>query len=540
MRNCGLPDPNRPSHRDLDALVSTALLHGTTTDAFEVMVMGPGMHFVSRKMKPAHARIDSDARRADDTAGAEPERKGSPHVLGPARIYRATIVAALLLTGIALAVAWWTVRPAPPKRVVLTAGSEGGAYLAFAQRYAEILARDGVTVEVRTSPGSIENLRRLRVPRSDPQAADIGFLQSGTVPETERAGVIGLGYLYYEPAWLFVRRDLGDVQVTGLAGRRINAGPQGSGSRSLMLSVLRVATIDPTGMELPALEPEAAAAALRRGDIDGVFLVAKLDAPVVRELFSTPDVKAVSWQHAEALQRRLPDVTRITAPAGVLDLRAGVPDRDIVTIAARATLAAREDLHPAIAYLLVRAAKEIHGGPALLNAAREFPNITGLAEIAVPEDVEHLYHSGAPFLYRYLPYWLANLLMRLWVLAIPLAAVSAAASNWLPRLLTLRPSFRVEGLYRQAKAVEAKVAAAGPGTDFTTLQSEIDEVVAQAKAFKVPASLLEPHYALRGRLRLIRLDLDEARARLLTLQDRPAGTAVPAQGSPPDSRPAPD
>jgi TRAP transporter TAXI family solute receptor len=448
-----------------------------------------------------------------------------------AKIYRATIGVALLLVGIGLAVAWWTVRPAPPKRIVLSAGAAGGAYLAFAQRYADVLARDGVTVDIRASPGSVENLRRLRLPQSDPQAADVAFLQSGTVPETERAGVIGLGSLYYEPAWLFMRRDLGDVQVTGLAGRRISVGPQGSGSRALALSVLRVAAIEQTGLKLLSLEPEAAAAALRRGEIDGAFLVAKIDSPVVRALMSAPEVHVVSWQRAEALQRRLPDVTKVTVPAGVLDLQAGVPQSDIVTIAARATLAAREDLHPAIIYLLVKAAKEIHGGPALLNAAREFPNVRGIAEVDVPEDVEQLYQSGPPFLYRYLPYWLANLLIRLWVLAIPLAAVSAAASSWLPRLLTLRPSMRVETLYRRAKAAEAKVALTGPRADATTLIAEIDEIIAQADSLKVPASMLKPHYELRGRVRLIRSDMEDARARLLSLgEDRSSVAAAPAQG----------
>jgi TRAP transporter TAXI family solute receptor len=265
------------------------------------------------------------------------------------RAYRAMIFLALFAAGIALAVAWWTVRPAPPKRIVLSAGAMGGAYLNFAQRYAEILARDGVTVEVRMSPGSIENLRRLRLPAADPQAADVAFLQSGTVPENERAGVIGLGYLYYEPAWLFMRRDLDGLQVADLTGKRINVGPQGSGSRARALSVLRVATIEPAGLQLMNLEPEPAAAALRRGEIDGAFLVAKIDAPVVRELFSAPEVHVVSWQHAQALQRRLPDIVKVTVPAGVLDLKAGIPGSDIVTIAARATLAAREDLHPAIA-----------------------------------------------------------------------------------------------------------------------------------------------------------------------------------------------
>jgi len=134
-----------------------------------------------------------------------------------------------------------------------------------------------------------------------------------------------------------------------------------------------------------------------------VFQVAKIDAPVVRELSSAPEVHAVSWQHAEALQRRWPGIVRITVPAGALDLKAGMPGSDILTIAARATSAAREDLHPAFAYLLVKAAKEIHGGPALLNAAHEIPDLTGASEIDVPEDVAQRHGSGPPFLYRCLP-----------------------------------------------------------------------------------------------------------------------------------------
>jgi hypothetical protein len=150
----------------------------------------------------------------------------------------------------------------------------------------------------------------------------------------------------------------------------------------------------------------------------------------------------------------------------------------------------------------------------------------------VPEDVEQLYRSGPPFLYRYLPYWLANLLMRLWVLAIPLVAVSAAASNWLSRLLTLRPSLRVQGLYRRAKAVEAKVAAARPGIDWAVARSEIDEILAEADSLRVPASMLRTHYEMRAQLRMIRSDLEDARARLMKLQaDQAPGADAAAQGA---------
>ena len=67
-----------------------------------------------------------------------------------------------LIVGIGFVVAFQFVEPAPPKRIVITTGGESGAYYQFAQRYAAILARDGITLEVKSSAGSLENLARLK------------------------------------------------------------------------------------------------------------------------------------------------------------------------------------------------------------------------------------------------------------------------------------------------------------------------------------------------------------------------------------------
>lgn len=425
------------------------------------------------------------------------------------------IIGAVFLAGVGLVASWWAVRPAPPRSIVFTAGSEGGAYLEFAQRYAQILARDGVRVEVRTSEGSIENLQRLRRPSADPQAADVGFIQSGVVPSDERAGLIALGRLYYEPSWLFVRRSLGDVTLVALEGKRINIGPQGSGTRALAMAVLRAANVDPASLQLLDLDVTAAAAALRAGSIDAVLFVAKADAPVVRELLAAPEVLAVSWPRADALQRRLPEVRKVVVPAGVVDFRRPEPERDVTTLAALATLVARDDLHPAIAFLLVRAAREIHGGPGLLHSAGDFPTIQGLTEFDVPEDVARLYAGGPPFLYRVLPFWLANLLMRLWVLAIPLAAVAAVASDWLPRLLMLPAQMRVQKLYRRVKELEARaVKAVVLARGKEELLAEIEALGTQIDAQRAPVTMLKTHYDLRRQLNLLREDLAAAAARL--------------------------
>jgi ABC-type taurine transport system substrate-binding protein len=67
--------------------------------------------------------------------------------------------------------------------------------------------------------------------------------------------------------------------------------------------VLRVATIDQAGLQLLSLEPEAAAAALRRGDIDGTIFVAKIDAPVVRQLHTGQGHRTAPAQGRAELSR---------------------------------------------------------------------------------------------------------------------------------------------------------------------------------------------------------------------------------------------
>jgi hypothetical protein len=50
----------------------------------------------------------------------------------------------------------------PPRAIRIAAGVENGAYTAFAERYARLLADDGIALEVVSTAGSVENLALLR------------------------------------------------------------------------------------------------------------------------------------------------------------------------------------------------------------------------------------------------------------------------------------------------------------------------------------------------------------------------------------------
>ena len=62
--------------------------------------------------------------------------------------------------------------------------------------------------------------------------------------ETRHRRLLSLGSLYYEPLWLFYRKDVPFEQLRDLAGRRLAVGPEGSGTRALVRRLLRDNGVD--------------------------------------------------------------------------------------------------------------------------------------------------------------------------------------------------------------------------------------------------------------------------------------------------------
>lgn len=123
--------------------------------------------------------------------------------------YRVNMSEILLITLPILALiafAYWLkfqfVRPAPPQTITITTGGEAGGYHTFAKRYAQILARSNITLDLRPSAGSIENLARIRDERTD---TDLALLQGGIATANDAPELMSIGRLFYEPLWVFYR-----------------------------------------------------------------------------------------------------------------------------------------------------------------------------------------------------------------------------------------------------------------------------------------------------------------------------------------------
>jgi TRAP transporter TAXI family solute receptor len=419
----------------------------------------------------------------------------------------------IVLVLAACVAAYIVVDPAPPRRIVLATGQDNSAYEEFGRKYAAILARDGIRVELQPSLGSRDNLQRLQAGR-----ADIAFVQSGsTVAAKAEDGqdqdeLVSLGSLFTEPVWLFVRERARVAKLTDLKGLRINLGPEGTGVPGLFKQVLAVNGVEPNQLKVSQLANTPATVELLAGRIDGLVFSSAPEAPLIQMLLQTPGIRLFDFRQAEAYTRRLPFLTHVVLPRGIVDLGRDIPSQDFHLIAPTATLVAREDLHPALIDLFVKAAAEIHGSAGWFQQQGQFPS-PRYTEIPVAREAAKYYRDGPPFLQRYLSFWLANLFDRLWVVVVALAALIIPLSKVVPPLYVWRIRSRVYRWYGQLRAVEqeweSKEAEEGapPGRREQvreTLLRRLDEIEAHVNHISIPLAYADALYGLRSHINFVR------------------------------------
>lgn len=416
---------------------------------------------------------------------------------------RDLILAALpiaLITIAAFWIAYQFVRPAPPKTLTMTTGAEGGAYRAYGERYRQILARYDIDLQLRTSSGSVENLKRLQDENS---GVDVGFVQSGILGDGDAGDLVSLGSLYYEPLWVFYRGKTTLDKLSQLQGRRVSIGPEGSGIRKLALQLLAAndATEQPTVLlDLPTTE---AAEALQKGAIDALFVIAGPDSPAVQKLLRADSVRLMHFSQATAYTRLFPFLSSVVLPQGAIDLARNIPDRDTTLLAPTATLVARDTLHPALVMLLVQAASEVHGHVGLFQRAGEFP-APKVSDFPLSEEARRYYQSGPSFLQRYLPFWVAVFVQRMIVLIVPLIAVLIPLMRILPSLYSWRVMRPIYRYYGELKFLERDLERDRDPQRIPEYLKRLDEIERRVARIKVPVAYSGQFYTLREHIEFVR------------------------------------
>ncbi len=422
---------------------------------------------------------------------------------------------ALLIAGFWYAAQF--IQPAPPNRVVMATGGEGGAYQRFAALYKPLIERNGITFIERTTAGAVENLALLRAAEED---VDVAFVQGGLGLGSDAAGLVSLGSIYYEPLWVFYRNPEPLDQLVHLRGKRIAIGAEGSGTRKLGLDLLEASGAAATPTRLLPLGGLEAVEALKAGKVDAIFLVGPANSGAVWASFYSEGFRLMSFALADAYVRRWPYLSRLTLPRGAIDLVRDIPSRDVTLVAPVAALVARESIHPALIDVLLQAAAEVHGQPGLFQRAGEFPNPRQV-DFPLSPEADRFYRSGTRFLQRYLPFWVATLIDRLVVLLIPVFVLMIPLMRIAPALYGWRSRSRIYKWYGQLKFLEEawlRDPGARPRDEWL---AELDRLEARVNRIRTPLAFANQLYILREHIALVRRAV---------LGDGAAAAAAPAGG----------
>ncbi len=416
---------------------------------------------------------------------------------------RAAAFSAVLLVILAMLFAgYWFFHSAPPRTITITSGPEGSIFRTNAEKYAKILALNGVKLKILPSQGSYDNLKKLVDPSF---RVDIGFIQGGVTGGQNVDNLLSLGSISYEPLLIFYRSARSIDLLSELRGRRLVIGPEGSGTRSLALVLLEANGIESGGpTALLDFDADDAAKALLDGKVDALFLMGDAASPqIMRMLMREPGIRLFDFTQADAYVRRITYLNKLELPKGSIDFGKNIPDHDVYLIGPTVELIARSNLHPALSDLLLEAARQVHGKAGLFKRQGEFP-VPLEQGIHISADALRYYKSGKGFLYRYLPFWIASLGSRILVVAVPMIIVVLPGLRLIPSLYRWRIKMRLYRWYRALIVLERDLIALPAHGAREQLLGRFDRIEEEVNKMKVPASFADQFYVLRGHIDFVR------------------------------------
>lgn len=430
-------------------------------------------------------------------------------------------VAVFVLLAVAVWAAAHFLQPAPPLHIVLASGLEDGLLHDYAQRYKEVLARDGVTVEERITSGPGENLKLLEDPHS---GVDVAFVQGGLAKFPQDNNIVMLASIYYVPMWLVYRDTETPTYISDFRGHRIAVGVEGSGARALSDALLKLNGLSSDNTTLLSMSNSSALIALKAGEIDAAVFADGAEAKSVWWALNEPNLRLFNFGHADAYARLFPYIVKLTLPPGVINLTRNDPAKEVSLIATKEMLASRDGLHPALIGLLIDAAREIHGGQALLRKSGEFPS-TARVDLRVSRHAEQHTEFGKSLLYEYLPFWVAALVERAIIILLPIAVVVFPVVHFLPQFLRWRWRSRIYRWYGELALLERDVATRSGALPAEKWLTDLDRIERSVARINTPAGFASEAYTLRQHIDFVRDAVKKRTSSLSVAQEQVSLTA---------------
>ncbi|MFM2029073.1 MAG: hypothetical protein RL517_264, partial [Pseudomonadota bacterium] len=367
----------------------------------------------------------------------------------------AMAVALVALISILFAILWILIPP-PPRSIELATGFPTGLYQKFGEKLQSELAEEGVSLKLRTTGGTADNLTLLNDPYS---GVDFAMVQGGVADLAKYPNLVSIAGVFYEPMWVWYRESAFKAEggklnlLSQIKGKRVSIGNEGSGTLALAAELIRASVLTTADFVAEKLKPLEALEKFKKGEIDVIFLVSSPEAPILKNFYETPNIRLMSFEQADAYVHLFPYLSKVTVPRGVVSIAYDLPRQDIQVLAATATLVGKQDMSPALVTLLLGDTYDILKSYSYLQKPGEFPSGTGL-DFPLHVDAEIYLKDGPSFLHRHLPFWTAVWIGRFAKIVIPLLVILIPLFTYIPAAKNLLLRLKLSRVYEELKVIE--------------------------------------------------------------------------------------
>jgi uncharacterized protein len=409
-------------------------------------------------------------------------------------------VVVLLLVGILVLI--YVVRPFAPLHIKMAVGQPNSSLKALGNKYAEFFKMNGVTLELIHTAGTFENVEFLKK-----RKADAGFSLGGSSEPDENYNLISLGSIEYQPLWLFYKGDEPDNSKPNafFENKTFSINIPGSGTRYLTEKILSMHGIkSDNNKRLVSLPSVEGVDALIAGKIDAMFLVAGIGSRSVQRLIEAPGIRIFNFPFVDAYAKRLKHLEMVTVPRGSLNIVRDVPDHNIQMAATTIAIMANEDLHPAIQYLFINAARHIDAdGQSFFNRPGGFPVYLDKSVPASKVALRY-YEKGPPALDGYVPFWVVSFFDRIWFVLFAILAIGYPVKSLLPNYRIIYAKMCITDCFDELASLEQHLLRTCTLHDWHLLFKQFSFLEKRSDQLWVPKGQLELLFSLKFSIEQVR------------------------------------
>ncbi len=343
-------------------------------------------------------------------------------------------------------------KPAPPKSFSIATGRSDGAYFGFAKEYQKLLKKEGISLHIVTTAGSVEALKLL-----DKGEVDVAFVQGGTAGNYKNdKRLSSLASIFYEPLWIFYKKDIKLDYLYDLKGKTISIGEEGSGTKALSAMLLKVNDITSKNTRIKYLNSKDAIKSLEEGNIDALFMVVSPKSPNIKKLLLQQNIELFSFKRALAYKQKFLFLTNLTLGEGIIDLKHNIPPSNKVLLATTCTLVQNNNFNPELMKLLLKIAKKVHSRKTLFADEGFFPNAK-FTQIPMNDDAKIYLLKGDSFLEKIFPFRVAVTINRLIIFLIPLVTLLLPFFKGILPVYRWRIRHKIYRWYAQLNEIDKKI-----------------------------------------------------------------------------------